>query len=283
MRVPLFIVFSYLSIAVWAGGYQGCLERVWLYQAYQIDGLNDPKDQTVGMKCRSWDRTKKECTGGNWTPCKPKKNSGRTRCNFDDLIIHLGGANQNLQWTVNDASGNLDTEKTAAQCYDNHVKEGKAVKSPPPYTGWLKDTWEYNDYITKLGKVADDTAKNKRTDENKHLWAGFDDTRDKILTARTGDHGPFLIREAERRLGSKMQIYKEDLGKSPGTGEKWETVDWAETFKQASLRNVKNPGREIANFVKDWYHGPMKSKSASDHLQVMKSYETVADRAWTCR
>jgi lambda repressor-like predicted transcriptional regulator len=39
MRVSLFLALSYLSTAVWAGGYQGCLERVWLFQAYEIDAL----------------------------------------------------------------------------------------------------------------------------------------------------------------------------------------------------------------------------------------------------
>jgi hypothetical protein len=44
MRVPLFFTISYLSTAVWARGYQGCLERVLLFQAYEIDALNDLDD-----------------------------------------------------------------------------------------------------------------------------------------------------------------------------------------------------------------------------------------------
>jgi hypothetical protein len=44
MRVPLFFTISYLSTAVWARGCQGCLEHVLLFQAYEIDALNDLDD-----------------------------------------------------------------------------------------------------------------------------------------------------------------------------------------------------------------------------------------------
>jgi hypothetical protein len=55
-------------MAAWAGGYQGCLERVWLYQAYLIDSLNDYDDQTIGWQCKgkNWDRDAKKCKE-EWT------------------------------------------------------------------------------------------------------------------------------------------------------------------------------------------------------------------------
>jgi hypothetical protein len=47
----LFIFFS-------AGGLQGCFERVFMYQAYLIDGFNKPNEQTIGFRPygTSWQR-----------------------------------------------------------------------------------------------------------------------------------------------------------------------------------------------------------------------------------
>jgi hypothetical protein len=47
----LFILFS-------AGGLQGCLEPVFMYQAYLIDGFNKPNEQTMGFRPygTSWQR-----------------------------------------------------------------------------------------------------------------------------------------------------------------------------------------------------------------------------------
>jgi hypothetical protein len=63
MRVSLFLALSYLSTAVWAGGYQGCLERVWLFQAYEINALNPASDQQIGFRCRRWNDATHTCDG----------------------------------------------------------------------------------------------------------------------------------------------------------------------------------------------------------------------------
>lgn len=66
MRSCLLFALLYLFVAAWAGGYQGCLERVWLYQAYLIDSLNDYNDQTIGWQCKDKGITKNTKTCSNW-------------------------------------------------------------------------------------------------------------------------------------------------------------------------------------------------------------------------
>ncbi len=40
----------------------------------------------------------------------------------------------------------------------------------------MKGTWEFNEYIMKLGTKVNDTFRICQTDANKHLWEAFDDT-----------------------------------------------------------------------------------------------------------
>lgn len=64
------ILFSlfYVFMTAWAGGYQGCVERVWMYQAYLIDQLNPEADRSIGLQCKKkdWDDANKKCS--KWTP-----------------------------------------------------------------------------------------------------------------------------------------------------------------------------------------------------------------------
>jgi hypothetical protein len=67
MKGSLILTFLYLFSTAWAGGYQGCLERVWLYQALVIDyEMNAPAARRIGVQCkpRDWDKTNKLCS--NW-------------------------------------------------------------------------------------------------------------------------------------------------------------------------------------------------------------------------
>jgi hypothetical protein len=88
IRVPLFLPFSYLATAVWARGYQGCLERVWQFLAYEIDGFNDKADRIIGYGYAKWDEDNKKYKV-DWTPYKGK---GGDRCNFEDWNFFLGRA-----------------------------------------------------------------------------------------------------------------------------------------------------------------------------------------------
>lgn len=150
MRVSLFLALSYLSTAVWAGGYQGCLERVWLFQAYEIDALYPEADRTIGFKCNKWNEVTHTCNV-DWSPCKGKQAGGR--CSFDELSFWLGKAPSRGGW-ADPSTGRLNTEDTAKKCvskFTNQPGGGRAVPNPPPEK-ILKNTWEYNDYITKIGR-----------------------------------------------------------------------------------------------------------------------------------
>ncbi|KAI1209374.1 uncharacterized protein F4807DRAFT_426490 [Annulohypoxylon truncatum] len=282
MKVTLFLVLAHLS-AVLAGGYQGCLERVLLFNAYEIDGLNDEADQTIGFKCAKPDTKNKSCS--KWNACTPKRNSGRTRCNFDELMVFLGKAPTQTGWSVDDSDGKLDPEGTAKQCYKIFTtapgKNPKVVNFPPHVAA--KDAWEYNDYIKRITNTVNNTYKNKGNIGNRGLWTSFDTTMAKVSEARAGDHGPHLIQAANDALSSKMDIQTQDLGsgKNPATGEVWKTVDWKETAKQAKAKGVPDVDKEIQGFLKDFYGGT--NKQARDHRVVIQSYKRATDKSLSCR
>ncbi|KAI1410090.1 hypothetical protein F5Y13DRAFT_76873 [Hypoxylon sp. FL1857] len=282
MKVTLFLVLPHLS-AVLAGGYQGCLERVLLFNAYEIDALNDATDQTIGVKCVKADPKTKSCT--KWDTCAPKQTTGRKRCNFDELMVFLGKTPTPKGWSVNDSSGKLDPEGTAKQCYKLFTTaQGKNPKVPnfPPYVA-VKDAWEFNDYIKRVGDTVNKVYKSKGNMDNRRLWESFDATLAKVSESRAGDHGPHLIQEAKASLGGKMDIQTQSLGtgKNPATGDVWETVDWKETAKQAKAKGVPDVDKEIQGFLKGFYGGG--NKQAKDHRVVIQSYKRVTDRCQGCR
>jgi hypothetical protein len=286
MKPSLFFALSCLSTAVWAGGYQGCLERVLLFQAYEIDELNDEKDRTIGYKCTKWNDPLKKCDG-TWTPCRPKR-KGATRCNYDELVVHLGKTNVAKGWSVYDDKGKLDVDKTALatyRLYEARPKPPTAALIPnfPPFVA-IKDGGEWNDYIDKLNQKVNDTWKSKMTAENKHLWEAFDGTNERIRIARAGDHGKYLSEAAEKKLKG-IEIRKQKLGTNPVTGGDWETVDWNETAKQAVASGMTradvNP--KIKEFLFTFYRGKDADKQAKEHYQVIKSYKKMANATVKCR
>lgn len=284
MKITPLLILFHLS-AVLAGGYQGCLERILLWNAYQIDGLNDVADQTIGFKCVKWNDKDKTCPA--WQACKPKKNSGRDRCNYDELIVSLGRAPTDKDWGVFDSNGNMDTVETAKKCYTRYTTapgKNPKVYNFPPYTCLKNSNNVFNDYIERMGDVVDNTYKNKATDANRGLFDSFDATLAHVSEARAGDHGPYLVKEAQDKLGGKMEIQIQNVGtgKNPATGEPWETVDWNETANKAKANGVANVDKEIADFL-DGFYGPNGNNQAKDHHAVINSYKKVADRRITCR
>jgi hypothetical protein len=47
--------FLHLFTIVWAGGYAGCLERIYMYQAYQINELNPVGQRIMRSYCKGND------------------------------------------------------------------------------------------------------------------------------------------------------------------------------------------------------------------------------------
>ena len=61
MRFQLVAALFLLLQNVSAGGYQGCLERVHLFQAYDIEELLPEADRILGKRCADWDEGSKIC------------------------------------------------------------------------------------------------------------------------------------------------------------------------------------------------------------------------------
>ncbi|EAW25196.1 uncharacterized protein NFIA_106850 [Aspergillus fischeri NRRL 181] len=285
MRTSFFLALAYIVASVWAGGYQGCLERVLLFYAYQIDGLNDPKDQTLGFRCKKWDDKSNSCVNNDWVACKGK---GGGRCNFNELMASLGksrptdklvgppGADQN--------TATPDIQETAKALYKQYTTPpNKKVTNFPPYKAMKGADSNFNDYTLKLGKVVNDAWRHK-TDANKNLWDGFDASLEKINIARAGDHGPFLIKEVEAKLGKPngMEIKLMNLGDNPISNPttQWETVDWKATADAAKTKGIKDVDKLIRDVRTRWY---TNDKSAGDHYAVFKTYKRIGDQARSCR
>jgi hypothetical protein len=298
-RLPIMRLFHllldfYLFTAVWAGGFAGALERVWLFQAYQIDALNPPDRQTVGFKCRHWEEEKlmgmvisRYCEDGNsgYQACRPPRGANR-RCTYAELMYHLGKApSASLDgWSVTDpATGRLDIQQTAIATYNKYMTNRDTIPDFPPHSAMKGDVYEYNDYIRRLNKVVTDAYVMHKTDANVHLWDDFDATRDQINTARTASHGkPWLIDAARASTHlAGMTVVTQNIGTDPITGNAWETVDWAQTAKQARDDGITDVGKKIKDFRAEFYNAP--SGSPREHLMVIKSYKRAKDAANRCR
>jgi hypothetical protein len=185
--------FLHATIAI-AGGYQGCLEKIWLFKTNKIDGLNPVGQRTLGFKCITWNEPSKTCTNNTWVEC-----AGRTgRCDFGELVKFLGRANNQNNWVV-PATGDMSVVETARNCVARFTDARGRVRvyNAPPHK-ILKDSYEYNDYIMKVSKVVEDTwTAGRHNDANKHMWENFDNVREQTISARAGDHGAHLITSAQ--------------------------------------------------------------------------------------
>jgi hypothetical protein len=70
MKGPIFFSLLYLFTSAWAGGYQGCLERVWLYEAFVIDYTFNPNEatRTIGVQSKGQNWDSKTNTAKKWIP-----------------------------------------------------------------------------------------------------------------------------------------------------------------------------------------------------------------------
>jgi hypothetical protein len=186
MRTFTFLALSYLSTAAWAGGYQGCLERVWIYQAYLIDQLNAPADRTLGFKCGENDinRATRQCKV-DWKACTSTSNPGGP-CTYDEFFKTFGKGPSEKTWRIPE-TGPLDVEATAKKCFEVHTKHKSRVRNFPPYFV-AKGEVEFNSLIGKVKDVVNKAYREHKTAANEDMWKlDFDETTNKILIARTGD------------------------------------------------------------------------------------------------
>ncbi|KAI1345813.1 hypothetical protein F5Y01DRAFT_308775 [Xylaria sp. FL0043] len=283
MQTKHFAVLLFLLVTkVLAGGYQGALERVWLFYAYQIDGLNDPSKQTLGFKCLSWGSVMNECKPGRngrsgWTMCKgtlPGK-----RYTFSQLTNFIGGTGRDEPFMA-DSKGNTlpltdghpDPEETAKRLLTYYLAQPK--HKVPDYQGYkfLKggDT-EYVRTIRRIGNV---------------LFEMFASTTTQIKNARIGDTGHFLVTRAENKLNPRgITVYTESIspGHSPADPTRvWTTADWEKTMSQAvaSGKFTKGQVMQITAEVGTEYYREIRE--ANNLRVVLKAFKTAETKAKGC-
>ncbi|KAJ8130533.1 hypothetical protein O1611_g3095 [Lasiodiplodia mahajangana] len=299
MQTKLFVsLLFFLVTKVLAGGYQGALERVWLFYAYQIDGLNDPAQQTLGWKCDSWDDVMMRCRPGKkgrsgWSMCKgtlPGK-----RCTFSQLTNFLGGTGRDDPF-VTDSKGNTlpltdtnpDPEETAKKVLTHYLAQPK--HKVPDWQGYrfiLNGEKQYVRSIRQVGNlVAKAGSEGKNTGANKALFEMFAATTTQIKNARIGDTGPYLVTRAENELNPRgITVYTESIGPghSPADPTRiWKTVDWEKTMSQAvaSGKFTKGQIMQITGAVRSEYYNT--NTNANEHRIVIKAFKTSETKAKGC-
>ncbi|KAH6974137.1 hypothetical protein BKA56DRAFT_634142 [Ilyonectria sp. MPI-CAGE-AT-0026] len=270
MRTSFFLTLAFIITRVWAGGYQGALERLMLYYAFEIDELNDPAQRTIGVGC----------VRDNWRECRPKPITGRSRCNFNDLMVHLGKLDTDSPKLVHGADQNTktpDITETAKNVYEQFVvKQGKSVPNFQAFKAMKGLDGNFNEFIKRLAQTVAQ-ASSRQTAANKVLFDNFKTSLNQVKIVRAGDHGAHLIDAAEKELGipNGMEIKKEALGINPVDGNTMYTLDWKATILAAEANGIENASKMVKDWQKKWY-GPLATGAASkgqEHSSVIRSYK----------
>jgi len=289
MRTILLLELLILITRASAGGYQGALERVWIYYAYVIDGLNDPSQRTLGFKCvkegtnkSAWDG--KQCKGV-WQACEDRFKAGR--CNFNQLMVSLGKVrpNENFVPGSDPNTQSPDVKQTAVNYYNTLTSSNvKQVPNYPPECFLKSTNGEYMDFIDGITKVVT-KARPTHASANAALFNSFADATDRIVEARVGDHGPFLISSAQAELDPKgvtIHTMKVGDGLSPvkdskGDQAQWNTIDWQATIQDSKLSELETLS-VVTDFNDKFYSG----KSANQHITVIEGFKSTVDKMRTC-
>lgn len=285
---------------VWAGGYQGVLERVLLYYAYEIDGLNPEADRTIGFACKGqFNENTGECPNG-WEKAGPQNG----RANFNQLVGPLSKLNpkSNRPFGRNsagnpvpfaDGAKGLDAEETSKYLYTEILKATKSNKypngmipSPPPYKMMKGGTANYVKFLSDVGKLVQKTSKqgNNHAD-HLALFEGFQKVNAQVLDARIGDHGSFQIQAISDRLqnsGITVKTKTVGGGTSPGSGDPWEAVDWKKTISDGVTdtgQSKEQVTKTVEAAAKDFY---TPDGDAKKHKAVIDSTRRVDQRMNHC-
>ncbi|KZL82816.1 hypothetical protein CI238_11925 [Colletotrichum incanum] len=291
MKVSLILTLSYLITAVWAGGYQNCLERVWLFQSFLIDQQNPEGDRQIGYQCNNWRQNR--CVG-TWVPCRGRQ--GRAQCNFDDFQQFLGNTRPGMAaQAAYRPDGSLDAQQTAVNCIWAWRDRGAAPYNFRGYKAVKHGRSNHNDFIYRIGQINNDNYNKPavRAAAGDAAFSRVDDTLTKITQARVADHGRHLIPAAQAALPG-VNIRDKDMGASPFYRAAWvpppgvdpdtprfRTVDW-----EATINNSPDPGNtrtQVRAWLDTYYRGNTANGNARDHWQVLRSYKTIKDRTNRCR
>lgn len=291
MKVPFILTLSYLITAVWAGGYQNCLERVWLFESFLIDQQNPVRDQQIGYQCNNWRGNK--CIG-SWVLCRGRQ--GRTQCNFDDFQQFLGNTRPGMPaQAAYRADGSLDNRQTAVNCLWAWRGQNAAPYNFRGYKGVKFGRNNHNDFIYRIGQINNDNYNKPavRAAAGDVAFTRVDDTLTKITQARVADHGRYLIPAAQNGLNG-VTVQTKDMGPSPfyragytppagvdPDTPRFTTVDWEATINGSP--DPANTRTRVRNWLDSYYRGPTANRNARDHWQVLRSYKNIKDRTNRCR
>ncbi|KAF2003787.1 hypothetical protein P154DRAFT_532143 [Amniculicola lignicola CBS 123094] len=312
MKCNLVLALSSLIVSACAAGYQGCLERVWLFQAYELEGLIPAHLRTLGYGCpsNSWNLGTNRCTGQyqrqldvqyenpthNFAvPYVPCDSDANRRCTYEQLMNHMKTGRDPPNWTPADKvmnNGRIDARGTAIKCVDRYRNRPRGVVRNFP--AWQvmnaeskkvpgENVHDFNEYTEMLGDKINDISDRIRSDSNRHLFDDMDATRNQIDIARAGDHGPFLVQAAQSRM-TGTTIRTKDLGPDPVGNTNWQTVDWPRTIRDARAAGNVNINRDVKSFLSNFYRGTnLVDGPARKHYQMFRAYRIVGDKAFSCR
>jgi hypothetical protein len=279
---------------VFAGGYQGALERVLLYYAYQIDGLNSADVQRLGWKCMKWSTAERDCM--DWRRYENCDSGPGGRCNFNQFVRNMGYGYEGSRNIVPGSDPNartLDIDRAAANYYHevvtntNHHK----VMNYAPNRVMKFTTLEYQPFLDELGDLVQHTANSKKTKTNAWMFDEFTKTVQKINEARAGDHGPYAIREAKAKLGAQWVVTR-NVGLNPALNpdfadvawqesakEVWSEVNWVDTQNKMEKAGIKDAAQKITT-ARNAIYGPTVAR---EHLEVMERFREIERKVTSCR
>ncbi|KAI0968070.1 hypothetical protein F4678DRAFT_482763 [Xylaria arbuscula] len=295
-----FIVLSlfFLVNNVLCGGYSGALDRVWLFYAYEIDGLRDPGDQVLGWKCMQWDKQQKKCKQSNrgkngWVMCMGT--APRGRCTFSELLSFLGEA-RSTDRLLADSTGKLlplqdtnpDPQETAKKVYTHLLSTKGNIRDWPGYRIILNGGEGYLRSIRQVASaVKNAEIEGKSTAANKQFFQRFADTTTQIKNSRVGDTGRFVITEAKDYLNThglnSNAVATESIvpGRNPvNPALTWETVDWAKTESNLATSLGNQQAQTTLKSMKGtiYSHGSV----TNTHEVVIKAFRTAETTANGC-
>ncbi|KAI1358328.1 hypothetical protein F5Y08DRAFT_345839 [Xylaria arbuscula] len=273
----VFLSLLFLINNVLGGGYSSALDRVWLFYAYQIDGLRDPGNQVLGWQCHNWDTVRRQCVPSNrgkngWVKCAGTALGGR--CTFSELLNFLGEAKVN-DLLLADSSGkilplkstNPDPQETAKKVYTHLLRSKGRIADWPGHKFILNGG---DGYVKSIADVTD-AVKNakqegKKTSGNTPLFQGFADTTTKIKESRVGNGATTSVPPGQSPVNSKMA---------------WETVDWAKTESNlaASLGSPQRARATLGN-MRNYIYAPGSSEYG--HSVPIRALTTAEIDAKAC-
>lgn len=292
MRVSLLLTCVYFATSAIAGGYQGAMERVMLYYAYQIDGLNDKAARRLGWRCYDWDAGNSRCNG-QWTEFACQNGPGG-RCNFNQLMIGMGyGADGNARLVPGDNQNALsfDNEKAAVNYYSyvQGVGAGR-VMNYSPYRIMKGTNNDYLAFIEELGDLVQTAANTKKTPQNEWMFKEFRKALDQVNIARAGDHGPHALKEARSKLGSQF-VKSNKVGYNPALKPEYSNVQWWEDSREVwsevdwdtTQKDLKGANPTLAATVPDvrerFYD---TNDQARSHMTVMTGFKEMDAKIKPC-